>query len=70
MSDTLTAEDIIKVGEACKLLGISQSALYRGIERNIIPHIRLGSAIRLRRSTLTAWVREQEARAMGGGNHG
>ena len=57
----------IKATEAAKILGIGVSTVYRLVETRQLPHIRLGSAIRFRRSTLERMIESQEAESVQAG---
>jgi excisionase family DNA binding protein len=66
-SQSPSLETPMKAAEAAKLLGVGVSTVYRLAERNEIPHLRLGGSIRVRRSTLEAFLRNLEARSLSGG---
>jgi excisionase family DNA binding protein len=54
MRETITA------GEAAAILGISTWSVYDLARRKILPHVKIGRRVLLRRSTLLAWLDEQE----------
>jgi excisionase family DNA binding protein len=49
---------LLSIIEAAEWLGISQSFLYKLVESEAIPHIRLGRAIRFDINKLEEWLRE------------
>jgi predicted DNA-binding transcriptional regulator AlpA len=46
-----------------KFLGVTQRQVYRLTYDRIVPHFKLGGTVAARRSSLAAWMRQQEARA-------
>ena len=49
---------LLSIVETAEWLGISQSFLYKLVESEAIPHIRLGRAIRFDIKELEEWLRE------------
>lgn len=60
----MSPDSLIKAPEAAMILGIGVSTVYRMVENRQLPCIRLGSAIRFRRSTLEKMIESQEAGSM------
>ena len=54
--DNTSQIEILTIGEAAQFLRLGKSTLYRLIERGVVPALRLGSSIRLRRSTLMSYL--------------
>lgn len=53
--------DVLKgAEEIAAFLGEDKRSVFYQISRGNIPHYRIGTAIRARRSTLAAWVARQE----------
>lgn len=50
--------DVLDVREAAKLLRIHTDTLYNIVNRNEIPHRRLGRAIRFSRAALMRWLED------------
>ena len=44
-------------------LGVSQRQIYRLVDEHIIPTFKVGGTISARRSSLNAWMTEQETKA-------
>lgn len=49
----------LSVADAAALLGIGKSLAYDLVRRNEIPHVLLGTAIRIPRRSLEAWLEEK-----------
>ena len=54
-------EKIYTVPELAEYLSISRAKLYRMIQNNEIPHIRIGRNVRVRESDLMSWLEELTA---------
>jgi excisionase family DNA binding protein len=54
-------EPLMRVPEVARLLNVGVSTIYRLVETHQLPCVRLGSAIRFRRSTLEKMIEAQEA---------
>jgi excisionase family DNA binding protein len=55
------ALDILRGADAiAKFLGFPRRTIYHLASKNGLPHFKLGETICARRSTLTAWISEQE----------
>ncbi len=54
-----TLDPLLRSGEAAKLLGISQSTLWKWIKKRRIPYIHYGREARFRKSELIAWQEKQ-----------
>lgn len=58
------AGDILRGADAiAKFLGFPRRTIYHLASKNGLPHFKLGETICARRSTLMAWIIEQEAKA-------
>src|ERR1700733_1751082 len=54
--------DIFTVAEAAAFLRLNMKTLYKLIDEGRVPHVRIGERrIRLRRSSLVAWLASQES---------
>jgi len=47
---------LLHVREAARLLGIGTTLAYELVGRGVLPHIRLGRAVRVPRAALEAWI--------------
>lgn len=57
-----TVEQVLTVPEAAAFLRVNVKTLYKMIEAGQVPHVRMTERrIRLRRSTLVAWMEGQES---------
>ena len=62
-NDNLAA-DILRGADAiAKHLGFPRRAIYHLVSKGGLPSFRLGETVCARKSTLTRWIQEQEARA-------
>jgi excisionase family DNA binding protein len=52
-------EPLLTLTQACRLLCLSSSTLYRLAERRQVPFIKIGCLIRFERSALDAWLAGQ-----------
>jgi len=60
----LLAADILKGAAAIgAYLGFDRRSIYHLVDKNTLPHFRLGETVCARKSTLTKWISEQEAKA-------
>ncbi|RUU45006.1 DNA-binding protein [Mesorhizobium sp. M6A.T.Ce.TU.002.03.1.1] len=58
------AADILRGADAiAKHLGFPRRAIYHLVSKGGLPHFRLGETVCARKSTLGAWIEQQEARA-------
>lgn len=58
------ADDILRgADEIAAFIGENPRAVYYAIKKGKIPHFRIGENIRARKSSLLAWIAEQEASA-------
>ncbi|WP_338826276.1 hypothetical protein MTBGP_09790 [Moorella thermoacetica] len=53
--------ETITAGEAAEIIGLSEWTIYDLARRHVIPHIRVGRRVLFRRSSLLAWLEQQEA---------
>jgi putative molybdopterin biosynthesis protein len=49
-------DEIFTIPEVAKYLKISKSKLYYLVQRNQIPHVRIGRNVRIRKADLNAWI--------------
>ena len=63
-NENVLAEPLIRTAEVARILGIGVSTVYRLVETRQLPCVRLGSAIRFRRSTLEKLIEAQETRSV------
>lgn len=49
-------DEIFTIPEVAKYLKMSKSKLYYLVQRNQIPHVRIGRNVRIRKSDLNAWI--------------
>lgn len=64
MNDNPLAVDILQGADAIAAwTGFKRRAIYHAVASGHIPTFRMGEIICARKSTLTRWVAEQEARA-------
>lgn len=54
---------LLSYDEAAAYLGFAAGTLRNKVSAGGVPHLKLGKAVRFRRSELDAWVREQNAAA-------
>jgi excisionase family DNA binding protein len=60
MSETQTIERLAyRVNEAAAAIGISRALCYELIAAKRLPHIRVGTSIRIPRQALEAWIARQ-----------
>jgi len=55
----ITDDRLLTVADAADFLSVSVSTLRRWLRRNEIEHVRLGRAVRIRRSVLERFVHER-----------
>lgn len=58
-SDKVTREPLMKVGEVAEYLGLAERTIYNKVHRNEIPHKKVGTQLRFRRSEIDAWIESQ-----------
>lgn len=51
---------LLRVGEAARLLSISRSQAYALCAGGLLPSVKIGSAVRVPRAALLAWVEQQQ----------
>lgn len=62
-NDNLAA-DILRGAEAISaFIGLPRRAVYHAVSKGHLPHFKIGEMICARRSTLVAWISEQEKAA-------
>lgn len=47
---------LLRVDEAARLLGIGTTLAYELVGRGVLPHVRLGRAVRVPRAALEMWI--------------
>jgi len=52
--------NLIRVKDAAALLGLSECTIFRKVERDEIPHVRIGRSIRFRPEALNALIAKRE----------
>jgi len=57
---------LLNIAEAGEWLGLSESFLYKLVEDDSIPHIRIGRAIRFDIKLLEEWIKEDSDEEEGG----
>lgn len=58
------AVDVLRGADAiATYLGFPRRAVYHAVAKGHLPHFRIGETVCARKSTLTAWIEAQEARA-------
>ncbi|WP_041282835.1 helix-turn-helix domain-containing protein [Desulfofundulus kuznetsovii] len=58
LRETITAE------EAARIIGVSEWTVYDLARRRVIPHIRVGRRVLFRRTSILAWLEQQEQASM------
>jgi excisionase family DNA binding protein len=63
-NDEILEGDLLMGAPAiAKFLGVTQRQVYRLAYDKVVPHFKLGGTVAARRSSLSAWMDEQEAAA-------
>ncbi|MBB6013509.1 excisionase family DNA binding protein [Aquamicrobium lusatiense] len=63
-NDNSLAADLLRGAEAiADYLGFPRRAVYHSVAKGHLPHFKIGETICARRSTLTAWIAQQEKKA-------
>lgn len=62
-NDNIAADILKGADEIADYLGEDVRAIFYAIKKGRIPHFRVGQNIRARKSTLTAWIAQQESAA-------
>lgn len=58
------ATDLLRGADAiATYMGFPRRAIYHAISKKSLPHFRIGETVCARKSTLTAWIAEQERAA-------
>lgn len=66
MADQANEREVLSVPEAAAFLGVKERTLRRWIVERGVPHAKIGGLIRLRRSALVEWLKEEERKTMEG----
>lgn len=56
MPDQITTHQIITAPRLAELLSISRQQVYRLVERNLIPHYRIGRSVRFDAAEIREWL--------------
>lgn len=63
-NDNSLAADLLRSAEAiADYLGFPRRAVYHAVAKGHLPYFKIGETICARRSTLTAWIAQQEKKA-------
>lgn len=57
---------LLTVAEVARYVGLAQGTIYNKVNRGEIPYVKLGRAVRFRRSEIDAWIENQRPKADGG----
>ncbi len=49
-------DNLLTIPEACRMLGVSRSTIWRYRQKNGLPHYKLGRTLRFSESKLTKWL--------------
>ena len=52
-------EPILTVSETAAYLKLSKSKVYLMVQRNQIPHLKMGKSVRIRKCDLLEWIEKQ-----------
>lgn len=53
---TMGNSRLISIGDAAVLLGLSRSTLYKYVEAERIPHVKIGGRIRFEPDAIESWI--------------
>jgi PTS system nitrogen regulatory IIA component len=59
MPETLTAGDILTIRQLAEYLMVSEKTVYRMLDRNQVPGVRVGAQWRFRKQDIDAWLTDQ-----------
>jgi excisionase family DNA binding protein len=59
-----TVRETITAEEAAVIIGVSEWTVYDLARRRVLPHIRVGRRVLFRRTSILAWLEQQEATSM------
>lgn len=62
MPETLTAGDILTIRQLAEYLMVSEKTVYRMLDRNQLPAVRVGAQWRFRRQDIDAWLTDEVRR--------
>jgi excisionase family DNA binding protein len=51
-----TVERLLTVADLCKALQVSQSTVYRWVQSDFIPHLKIGGAVRFDERAVRKWL--------------
>lgn len=60
----MNQRETITADEAAEILGLSAWTVYDLARRRVLPHARVGRRVLFRRSSILAWLEQQEAMSM------
>ena len=58
MTTTIVTKEWLSVADLCEFLGIGRTLAYQLIAEHAIPAVRIGRAIRVRRTDVQQWLEE------------
>jgi excisionase family DNA binding protein len=62
-NDSLKSENtLVSVGELARYLSVSESMVYKLVEKQGIPHVRIGSCIRFRKDDVDHWLKTNRSK--------
>ena len=67
MAETQSAGDILTIRQLAEYLMISEKTVYRMLDRNQLPAVRVGAQWRFRRQAIDAWLTDEARRVEYGG---
>lgn len=70
MPDTQTAGDILTIRQLAEYLMVSEKTVYRMLDRNELPAVRVGAQWRFRKQDIDAWLTEEVRRVEYEGQRG
>lgn len=70
MPDTQTSGDILTIRQLAEYLMVSEKTVYRMLDRNELPAVRVGAQWRFRRQDIDAWLTEEVRRVEYEGQRG
>lgn len=65
MQNNALEDRLLTVKEAAHYLGYKKGTVYNKVSAGKIPHFKLGTTLRFRRSELDRWIEERDAEAKG-----
>ena len=62
-----SSEYLLSVPELSRYLGVSKSYIYKNVQREKLPHMRLGRLLKFNRAQIDEWLRRKEANSYSSG---